>query len=256
MKVTVIGAGAMGGAFIEGLLASGFNPSDITATRRTTSALKTWAAKGVNTTTDNTKATECADIVILAVKPWMIKDVISQISPALENQILVSFAAGIPGKDLEAMAGKMLPIFIVIPNTAIAICRSMTFIVPVAAGEEEILRVRGLFEKLGETIVTDEAHLSAGTALASCGIAYAMRYIRAASEGGVELGFKAAEAERIVLQTVRGAAELLQHSGKHPEEEIDKVCTPGGITIRGLNEMEHYGFSSSVIKGLKACIKK
>ena len=256
MKITVIGAGAMGGAFIDGLLSSGTNPSDITATRRTSSTLKAWSAKGIKTTTDNIEAAKGADILVLAVKPWMVKDVLTQISPALDRQILICFAAGIPGKDLEVMTGKKLPIFTVIPNTAIAICRSMTFIVPVAAGEEEILRVRGLFEKLGETIVTDEAHLGAGTALASCGIAYAMRYIRAASEGGVELGFKAAEAERIVLQTVRGAAELLQHSGKHPEEEIDKVCTPGGITIRGLNEMEHYGFSSSVIKGLKACIKK
>lgn len=255
MKITVIGAGAMGGAFIDGLLSSGTNPSDITATRRTSSALKAWSAKGIKTTTDNFEAAKGADIVVLAVKPWMVKDVLTQISPALDRQILICFAAGIPGKDLVVMTGKELPTFTVIPNTAIAICRSMTFIVPVAASEEDILKVRGIFEKLGESMVTDEKHLAAGTALASCGIAYAMRYIRAASEGGVELGFKAGEAERIVIQTVRGAAELLQHSGKHPEEEIDKVCTPGGITIRGLNEMEHYGFSSSVIKGLKACVK-
>lgn len=255
MKITVIGAGAMGGAFIDGLLASGFNPSDITATRRSSSALEAWEAKGVNTTTDNVDATAWADTVVLAVKPWMVKDVLTQISPALESQTLICFAAGISGKDLDSMTGKKLPQFLVIPNTAIAICRSMTFIVPVDASQEDTDRVLGIFEKLGEAIVTDEAHLASGMALASCGIAYAMRYIRAASEGGVELGFKAEEAERIVIQTVRGAAELLQHSGNHPEEEIDKVCTPGGITIRGLNEMEHSGFTSSVIKGLKACVK-
>ena len=255
MKITVIGAGAMGGAFIDGLLASGFKASDITATRRNSSALEPWAAKGVHTTTDNVMAARWADMVVLAVKPWMVKDVLMLIYPVLDKQILVSFAAGLPGKDLKLMAGTEIPTFIVIPNTAIAICRSMSFIVPVKATEEETEKIRGLFDRLGESIVTDEAHLSAGTALASCGIAYAMRYIRAASEGGVELGFKASEAERIVIQTVRGAAELLKHSGKHPEEEIDKVCTPGGITIRGLNEMEHSGFSSAVINGLKASVK-
>ena len=115
--------------------------------------------------------------------------------------------------------------------------------------------MKAIFDTMGNTLITDEAHLAAGTTLASCGIAYAMRYIRAASEGGVELGFKADQAKEIVMQTMLGAVKLLEASGLHPEAAIDLVTTPGGVTIKGLNEMEHAGFTSAVIRGLKAGAK-
>ena len=132
---------------------------------------------------------------------------------------------------------------------------SMTFIVPIGASESHIKTVVSIFDEMGDTLITDEQHLAAGTTLASCGIAYAMRYIRAASEGGVELGFKADDAKKIVMQTMKGAVDLLQASGMHPEQAIDLVTTPGGVTIKGLNEMEHAGFTSAVIRGLKAGVK-
>jgi pyrroline-5-carboxylate reductase len=131
----------------------------------------------------------------------------------------------------------------------------MTFIVPVDATTEETDKIIDLFDEMGETLITDEQHLGAGTTLASCGIAYAMRYIRAAAEGGVELGFKADDANRIVMQTVEGAVKLLEATGLHPEAAIDMVTTPWGVTIKGLNEMEHAGFTSAVIRGLKAGTK-
>jgi pyrroline-5-carboxylate reductase len=150
----------------------------------------------------------------------------------------------------------MIPTFLVIPNIAIAQLQSMTFIVPALAAEtQHTEQVVALFNSMGHSLITDEQHLAAGTTLASCGIAYAMRYIRAAAEGGVELGFKADQAKQIVMQTMRGAVELLEASGLHPEAAIDLVTTPGGVTIKGLNEMEHAGFTSSVIKGLKAGVK-
>ena len=149
----------------------------------------------------------------------------------------------------------MISTFLVIPNIAIAQLESMTFIAPVVADAQQIAKVKELFDTMGHTIITDEQHLGAGTTLASCGIAYAMRYIRAASEGGVELGFKADDAKQIVMQTMKGAVTLLEATGLHPEAAIDLVTTPGGVTIKGLNEMEHSGFTSSVIKGLKAGAK-
>ena len=150
----------------------------------------------------------------------------------------------------------MIPLFLVIPNIAIAQLQSMTFIVPsVATTQQHTEQVQALFDSMGKTIITDEQHLGAGTTLASCGIAYAMRYVRAAAEGGVELGFKADDAKQIVMQTMKGAVELLEATGLHPEAAIDLVTTPGGVTIKGLNEMEHNGFTSSVIKGLKAGAK-
>jgi pyrroline-5-carboxylate reductase len=147
-------------------------------------------------------------------------------------------------------------LFLVIPNIAIAQLASMTFVAPAVATESQHTeRVKELFDTMGQTIITDEQHLAAGTTLASCGIAYAMRYIRAAAEGGVELGFRADDAKKIVMQTMKGAVELLEASGLHPEAAIDLVTTPGGVTIKGLNEMEHAGFTSAVIRGLKAGAK-
>ena len=150
---------------------------------------------------------------------------------------------------------KSLRIFIIMPNTAISIGASMTFIVPVVSDAKSAEQVRTVFAAMGDAMVITEKQLPAATALASCGIAYAMRYVRAASEGGVELGFKADLAETIVLQTMRGAVDLLKASGNHPEAEIDKVTTPGGLTIKGLNAMEEAGFTNSVIRGLKASVK-
>jgi pyrroline-5-carboxylate reductase len=168
-------------------------------------------------------------------------------------------AAGVKSESIKewiAKDSKMIPLFLVIPNIAIAQLQSMTFIVPSVATEtQHTEQVVALFDSMGKTIITDEQHLAAGTTLASCGIAYAMRYVRAASEGGVELGFKADDAKQIVMQTMKGAVELLQATGLHPEAAIDLVTTPGGVTIKGLNEMEHAGFTSSVIRGLKAGAK-
>ena len=189
---------------------------------------------------------------------WLLEQVIEEIKEELDygKQTLIICAAGIKASQIKTWLDKgdnALPaFFLVIPNTAIAVKASMTFIVPVGASTDEIRTVSRIFDELGESIITEERLLGAGTTLASCGIAYAMRYIRAASEGGVELGFRAADAQRIVQQTVKGAVDLLQANDTHPEQEIDKVTTPGGLTIKGLNEMEHAGFTSAVVRGLKA----
>lgn len=261
MKISVIGTGAMGGAFIEGMLrGDSVQPEDITAANPTEQKLEPFAAKGVSVTTDNSAAVAGAGLVGIFVKPWLLEKVITGIRDDLDyrSQRLIICAAGVKSAQIKEWLDKgdhTLPaFFLVIPNTAIAVGASMTFIVPVGATAGETQAVTDLFDSLGDTIVTEERLLAAGTTLASCGIAYAMRYIRAASEGGVELGFKAKAAQKIVQQTVKGAVELLQANGTHPEEEIDKVTTPGGVTIRGLNEMEHAGFTSAVIRGLKAAL--
>ena len=147
-------------------------------------------------------------------------------------------------------------IFRVIPNTAISVGESMTFVAADGATQEQTDVVMGIFNKMGEAMLVNEKLLEVGMILASCGIAFALRYIRAASEGGVELGCPAAQAARIVAATMKGAAELVLQNNSHPEQEIDKVTTAGGITIKGLNEMEHAGFSSAVIRGLKASFNK
>ena len=201
-------------------------------------------------------------MVFLVVKPWLVEELISEIKPELDytSQIIVCIAAGITPQQLSDWLGADSDGFqpqslLAIPNTAIEILQSMTFITPVVASPESVETVKGLFNNVGSAMVIDYDHMGAATALASCGIAYAMRYIRASAEGGVEMGFYPADAVKIVCQTVKGAAGLLSQPGAHPEEEIDKVTTPGGITIKGLNEMENAGFTSAVIRGLKASKK-
>lgn len=260
MKIAVIGAGAMGGATVEGLIkGQQFKNEDITVSDPSQAVVEKFSGMGVSVTTDNKLAAETADIVCVVVKPWLVERVLKDIKPELDpkKQILVVIAAGVPSASIQEWLGEQCPpLFLVIPNIAIAEMQSMTFIVPsVATQSQHIELVQAIFDEMGSTLITDEQHLAAGTTLASCGIAYAMRYIRAASEGGVELGFKADDAKQIVMQTMKGAVELLQASGMHPEQAIDLVTTPGGVTIKGLNEMEHAGFTSAVIRGLKAGLK-
>ena len=261
MKISIIGAGAMGGAFAEGLLkTSTFKANDITVADPYKPTLDHFKKEGANVTSNNSSAAKNADIVAVVVKPWLVEQVLTEIKDELDynKQLLIVIAAGISSASIKTWMNKdgATPhFFLTIPNIAISEKASMTFIVPVDATTEETQTISNIFDELGGSIITEEKLLGAGTTLASCGIAYAMRYIRAASEGGVELGFKADDAKKIVMQTMKGAVELLEASGLHPEAAIDLVTTPGGVTIKGLNEMEHAGFTSSVIRGLKAGLK-
>ena len=263
MKIAIIGAGNMGGAIAAGLAKGKLVQSgDIICTARTQATLDKIKAidPDIVTTNDNAFAAKEADIVILAVKPWLMEEVIADIREHIDpfKQVFVSVAAGITLEELSGWINPSDPssvsVFRAIPNTAAAVLESMTFIASANADEDQVKLVCDIFDEMGTTMYVEERLIPAGTALASCGIAFAMRYIRAASEGGVEIGFRPEEARKIVEYTVKGAAELLLASGNNPEVEIDKVTTAGGITIKGLNEMEHEGFTSAVIKGLKACL--
>lgn len=252
----------MGGSMVKGLLqVDSLRARDITVSDPSAAALAAFKGTGATLTTNNQEAAAAGDVVVVVVKPWLVKTVLEDIKASLDynRQMLVVIAAGVPSADINTWLSKgngMLQptLFLAIPNIAIAMKDSMTFLVPVNATQRQTDTITGLFDAVGETIITSEKLLPAGTALASSGIAYAMRYLRAASEGGVELGFKASDAQRIVMQTMKGAVRLLQTSGMHPEAAIDLVTTPGGVTIRGLNAMEQAGFTNSVIRGLKASL--
>lgn len=254
MNIAIIGAGAMGGAVADGLLHAGVEPCRIALSNPHPSKLARFTEAGVRTYVDNHNAIGGADIVILAVKPWVLPDVLSELKADINysTQEVAVIVAGVSCHDLCAMVdknGKLPVLSVVMPNTAVALGESMTFVV---AAHGQPAGALDIFGHLGRVMEIPEKQLGAATALASCGIAYAMRYVRAAEEGGVELGFRAADARAIVVETLRGAAALLARDGAHPECEIDKVTTPGGLTIRGLNAMEQAGFTSAVIAGLKA----
>ena len=257
-KIAIIGVGNMGSAIAKGLLKSGFVPAaDIFVSDRKEANLQELKDLGVNGFTNNIDAAKNADVIIVAVKPYHIEGVVKEIKPFLSpGKIFISIVAGVGIDALSEMAGADIPIFRVMPNTAIALQESLTCISANENTEPYRQYVVELFDKLGKTVEIAEELMAAATVLSSCGIAYALRYIRAAMQGGIEIGFGAEMAQFITAQTVKGATELLLQSGHHPEREIDKVTTPMGVTITGLNEMEHKGFSSSLIQGLMASYKK
>ena len=263
MRIAVVGAGNMGGAVARGLVKAGTARSaDITVSDLSDAVLQRFSEKGYNVTHDNAWAVRGADVVFLVVKPWLVEEVVSQIKGELDyaSQIFVCIAAGITPEQLSAWlgadaAGTQPQSFLVIPNTAIDVLESMTFITPVHASQAAIETVKGLFDTMGSSMVIDYGMMAAATAVASCGIAYAMRYILDAARGGVEMGFSPDEAVPVVCQTVIGALGLMMKEGADPEQEIVKVCTPGGLTLKGLKEMEEAGFTSAIIRGLKASVK-
>ena len=265
MKVAIIGAGNMGGAVARGLaMGNRVAVSDIMVANPGRGKLEALKAEfpDMGVTSDNCLAVRDADVIILAVKPWKLCEVIEEIKGGLDygRQVVASMAGGIGLGQLRASLdrgdGIFPAVYYLIPNTAIAVMSGMTFMASAGASPEWDACMLDMFRELGDAMLVEERQMDAGIALASCGIAYVMRYIRAATEGGVELGLNARDAQRTVMQTMKGAVDLLAAGGLHPEMEVDRVTTPGGLTIRGLNAMEEAGFTSSVIKGLRASVKK
>ncbi len=252
-RIAVIGIGAMGGSVVSGLLGQCYDRTRLSLANPHREKMARFEEIGVSVTVDNIEAVRDAGLTVLAVEPWVVPDVVAEIKDHLDydSQEVCVIAAGIGSEKLASMFekdGRLPSLSIAIPNTGMTVCESMTFLVEVSG---KAVMAKDIFDRLGMAMVINEEQLPGATALASCGMAYIMRYVRAACEGGVELGFRAGVAKEIVAQTIKGAAEILMQPGTHPESEIDKVTTAGGITIKGLNAMEKAGFTASVIEGLR-----
>lgn len=243
MKITFLGAGNMGGAIARGLIiARTFDSSQMQIIDKNPSVCEDFAQLGLNTA-----PVTLGEVVVLAVKPWQLDDV----TPLLAdfNGIIISIISGVPLAHLTPRfaAAKCAR---VIPNTAVELLAGVSF---VTAVDDELARwTAEIFSSLGSAFVVDEKEFDACTSIGSCGLAFALRYARASMEGAVEMGLRPLEAQKIVAGVLRGAAALLEKEGAHPESEIDKITTPGGITIRGLNAMEKAGFTNAVIAGVKS----
>ncbi len=249
-KVGIIGAGNIGCAIAQGLVNhKKLNPSDIYLSRKKSELLSGQKNQGF-VIADNLTLVEACDFIILAVLPGQAREAIEEIKTSLggSSKILISVVSTVSIHELQEWTDRAVPVVRIMPNTAAEFGASMTCI----AGEQDeaIEQVKALFDPLGDTMVIKEHLMPAATILAACGIAFFLRYIRAVSQGGIQIGFHAEEAGKIAAQTALGAAELLLQTNHHPETEIDRVTTPMGTTISGLNEMEHFGLSSAVIKGI------
>lgn len=252
MKIAIIGAGNMGSAIARGLAKSS-TATKITISNPSLSKLERLKSEipSIDITTNNIEASKKADIVLLAVKPWFIEQVIKEIKPS-PTQILISVAAGIDTEELTKMAGhKTMTIFKIIPNTAISKMESTTLISSYNSTPEQEKMIQEMFSCMGLTFIIPEKLMKATTAMTSCGIAYALKYIQAVTQAGIELGIRPDIGIKMVAQSIKGAAELILQDETHPAIEIEKVCTPGGITIKGINSLEKDGFTAALINAVK-----
>jgi pyrroline-5-carboxylate reductase len=261
MKISVIGAGNIGGAIVEGAVKQNvLKSSDIIVSDPHPNVRERFIRRNIDVThvNNNAVAVEGVDLIIVAVKPWLVEQVMNEIAGVIDRdrQAVVSIAAGVTFENIVRYlsidgAGET-EIYRIIPNTAISLGKSVNFVARHNTSTKHDEQVHTLFEALGEIVYVDEREMVAGTALASAGIAYALRYIDASMRGGEALGLDKATSLRIVMKTVEGALALLNANGEYPQTEIDKVTTPGGVTLKGLDAMENGGFSQSVIDGLLA----
>jgi pyrroline-5-carboxylate reductase len=259
LKITIIGCGNLGLSLVQGLLRDkNINPKKLTVTKRNLPPILFLKDKGVKVTDNNVEAVTDSEVIVVAVKPYNLKHIFDEIKDSLDpkKHIVVSVATGISTDEILEMIQKPVPIFRAMPNIATDIGESITCLYQKGSSEKDNEKVEWVFNKLGATLQIDEELMDAATILGACGVAFVLRFIRAMIQGGIQIGFDADTAQTIVNQTVKGAAELLIKNNDHPEKEIDKVTTPKGCTIVGLNEMEHQGFSSSLIRGIVASYEK
>jgi len=252
-KIAILGGGNIGRAIALALLNIGKRkPEDIYITRRNPDLLNDLKNLGFHTGSDNAKAVKESDIILLTVRPKQLNDLVNEIRESVEpsRHILGSVITAYTINEIEGKFGYPLQIVRIIPNTAIAIGESMTCLACKPDEPKTMDIIKNIFDPLGATLLINEELMSAATIIGACGIAFFLRTIRAASQGGIQVGFHAEDAQIIAAQTARGAASLLLSTNHHPEGEIDKVTTPKGCTIAGLNEMEHNGLSSAMIKGI------
>ncbi|GAA5024400.1 pyrroline-5-carboxylate reductase [Marivirga lumbricoides] len=258
-SIAIIGCGNLGLSIANGLIKTpGFDVSSLTLTKRKTESLSPLKKLGVAISSDNLAAAESADIIILAVKPFNLTEVLEEIKPAIggKKQTIVSVATGVKIQQISGILGDDIPIFRAMPNIAADINESVTCICGINASEATEAAVKEIFNSIGLSITINEDLMEAATVLGACGIAYVLRFMRAMIQGGIQIGFDAKTASDIVNQTVKGAAEMMIQQPIHPEAAIDKVTTPKGCTIVGLNEMEHHGFSAAMVKGVIASFEK
>ena len=257
MKIAIIGTGNLGLSIAKGLVINN-TFTTLYLSKRNIDVLSSWKEyKNVFITQDNKEAVQNSDIIIFAVQPNQFDLILKEVKSLLtDKHVLISTITGYTIDRMESIIGNQHPIIRSVPNTAISVGKSMTCLCSNDTGKKKLPIAEAIYNGLGTSLVIEEQHMQAATVLCASGIAFWMRLIRATTQGGVQLGFDADVALKMSMQTAMGAASLLIETGSHPEEEIDRVTTPRGCTITGLNEMEHQGLSSSLIKGLNASFNK
>ena len=262
MKLGFIGAGNMARAIINGLIAEQkISGEDVYIHSAHKSSYESYAKeKGLNPCESNSDVVKNAEIVFLAVKPIVAKDVLEEVSTEFErkNPVLVSMVTGVSIAELvDALHFPAAKIIRIMPNVNVEIGEGMTAL---KAGEKvtetEFSEVTDLFDSIGKTTEMEEKDFSTFVALAGSSPAYVYLFIDAMSRSGVKYGLSKRQATEIAAQAVLESALKVLEASKSPMDLVDDVCSPGGTTVAGLLAMEEYGFTTSVIKGLDATVAK
>lgn len=258
MKIAIIGTGNLGKSIAKGLITNNAITSLYLTKRNTDSLKKEFEGyKKVTLSNDNIEAVKTSDVLIFAVQPRHLEGILNTVKPHLtDRHIIISTIAGFGISKMEAIVGDAYNIIRAMPNTAIAVGKSMTCICSNTKGAKSIKIAEDIFNRVGHSMVIPESQMQAATVICASGVAFWLRLIRATTQAAVQLGFEAKEAQELAMHTSEGAANLLILGGNHPEEEIDNVTTPNGCTIEGLNEMEHAGMSSALVQGMVASFNK
>lgn len=257
-KIGIIGCGNLGLSLLKGFRKQ-YPNAQLYGTRRNLTELVHLEDDKTHFTSDNQEVIAQCDYLIIALKPYTILSFLEEHKSFIDpkKHTIISVATGITLNEIKtALNQEEISLYRGMPNTAADVQESMTALSGLQDPLNRKEQVTELFSAIGEIVWIDEQLMESATILGACGIAYVLRFIRAMIQGGIEVGFDAKTANKIVSQTVKGAAQLLIQNGLHPEEEIDKVTTPKGCTIVGLNEMEHSGFSSALIKGIVTSYQK
>lgn len=255
MSVGFIGAGRMAQALSRGFISKGIvKPQKMMASDQSESILDFMKKQGVSTTNCNIELVERCDLVVMAVKPHLVADVLQEISDFFTtDKMFVSIAAGVPLEVLETNLPEETRVLRAMPNTACLVHAGATVIAPgkfVRNGDASL--VQKLFQTVGLCYVGTEDQLDAVTGLSGSGPAYAFATIESLADGGVKMGLPRDLATKLAAQTLFGAAKMVLESGKHPGQLKDEVCSPGGTTITAMHELERGGFRGTIMDAVEA----
>ena len=253
-KLAVLGSGKLGGILLRAYLKQGlFDPKRVTATVKHAEKAQALAKElGVSVTTDNRKAVHQTDIVLLAVKPQVVSEVLKEIAPELsEKTLVISVAASVPTSYIEQHAGAKVPVIRSMPNTPCRVDCGMTGICRGSHATIDHLEVaQAMFDAVGRTVVVDEKNMDAVTGLSASGPAFVYIILESLAEAGVKVGLPRDVATLLASQTMKGAASVVLETGDHPALLKDAVTTPAGCTIDGILELEEGKLRVTLIKAV------
>ena len=259
-QVGFVGAGNMGEALIKGLLHGHLcRPEQITCSDIRPERLKAIKeAYGVKTTSSNSEVVKHSDIVILAVKPQILKQVVGDIGKYFEpSKLVISIAAGVAMESIESCAKQELKLIRVMPNICVSVGEGVSAI---AAGKhatkEDLMVAKAIFDSAGKSLFVEENLLDAVTGLSGSGPAYIFLIIDALADAGVKVGLARSDALLLASQTVLGSAKMLIETGEHPGRLKDMVTSPGGTSIAGLHALEEGGVRTTLIKAVEVATQR